>query len=58
MTNNVCFSVGSACSMLIDNDHMASTTTLQSHIPPILEIIGVDENEDEEVEAENTSLPR
>lgn len=38
--------------MLID-DHIASTTTLQSHIPPILEIIDVDETQDEVKEKQN-----
>lgn len=40
------FLVGSTCSMLNDNGCMASTTTLQSHIPPILEILDTDENHD------------
>lgn len=33
--------------MLNDNDHMASTTTLQSHISPILDTLDVDNNQDE-----------
>lgn len=51
------FSVGSTCSMLND-DHMASTTTLQSHIPPVLEILDPDENLDEEEEGEQISLTK
>lgn len=52
------FLVGSTCSMLNDNDYMASTTTLQSHIPPILEILDVDENQENEAEKEKISLTR
>jgi len=50
------FLVGSTCSMLNDNDYMASTTTLQSHIPPILEIVDTDENQDDVVEVETISV--
>lgn len=50
------FLVGSICSMLNENDHMASTTTLQSHLPPaILESSDSDENQDE-IEGEQISL--
>lgn len=34
-------------SMLNYNDYMVSSTTLQSHIPPVLEILDIDENQDE-----------
>lgn len=47
--------VGSTCSMLNDNDHMASTTTLQSHIPPSLEALDVDKDQ-EKVEIEKSSM--
>jgi hypothetical protein len=43
--------------MLNENNYMASTTTLQSHIPPIIETLDVDEIEDEP-EGENISLTR
>lgn len=53
----ILFLVGSTCSMLIDNDHMASTTTLQSHLPPMLETLSVDKNqEEEEIEEQNNCL--
>jgi len=41
--------------MLNDNNYMASTTTLQSHIPPIIEILDTDENQDDVVEGETIS---
>ena len=48
--------MGSTCSILNDNDYMASTTTLQSHIPPILEIVDTDENQDDVIEGETNSV--
>lgn len=48
--------MGSTCSMLNDNDYTASTTTLQSHIPPIIEILDTDENQDNVVEGETNSV--
>jgi len=35
---------------------MASTTTLQSHVPPILEILDIDENQNDAVEGETISM--
>lgn len=49
--------MGSTCSMLNENDYMASTTTLQSHIPPIIETLDVNEIEDGS-EGEKISLAR
>lgn len=43
--------------MLNENNYMASTTTLQSHVPPIIETLDVDETEDG-VEGEKMSLTR
>lgn len=40
--------VGSNSSMLNYNDYMVSSTTLQSHIPPIQEILDIDENQDDD----------
>lgn len=55
--NKGLFLVGSTCSMLNDNDYMASTTTLQSHVPPIIEILDTDENlQDDMVERETISV--
>lgn len=45
--------MGSTCSMTNNNDPMASTTTLQSYIPPLLETL-----DEDEVEGEETSLTR
>ncbi|VVC26030.1 Hypothetical protein CINCED_3A022385, partial [Cinara cedri] len=47
--------MGSDCSMLNYNDHMVSSTTLQSHIPPILDILDIDENQDD-ADKEHISL--
>lgn len=54
---NFYFLVGSTCSMLNENDYMASTTTLQSHVPQIIETLDLDETEDT-VEGEKISLNR
>lgn len=52
------FLVGSICSMLNENDPMASTTTLQSHLlPAILESSDADQNQDG-IEGEEISLTR
>lgn len=48
--------MGSTCSILNDNECMASTTTLQSHVPPILEILDIDENQNDAVEGETISM--
>lgn len=42
---------------MVNDDHMTSTTTLQSHILPILEILDIDENQDE-IEGEKNPLTR
>jgi len=42
--------------MLNDNGCLASTTTLQSHIPPVLEILDTDENQDDVVLEETVSV--
>jgi len=42
--------------MLNDNDYTASTSTLQSHIPPIIEILDTDEYQDNVVEGETNSV--
>jgi len=43
---------------MLNDDHMASTTTLQSHIPPVLEILDPDDNLGEQEEGEQISLAR
>ncbi|KAL4148505.1 hypothetical protein QTP88_002735 [Uroleucon formosanum] len=48
--------MGSTCSMLNDNDYTASTTTLQSHLPPTIDILDTDENRDNVVEGETNSV--
>lgn len=47
--------MGSTCSMLNDNDHMASTITLQSHIQPEQTLEPLDEDE---IEAEKNVFVR
>lgn len=42
--------------MLNDNDYTASTTTLQSHLPPTIDILDTDENRDNVVEGETNSV--